>query len=620
MGPHKTSQACEVCRSLKVRCLPSSEPNTCQKCAKSKRPCVFLERPPRQRQARPKSGSKARICALESKVDDLLALASQSHLCRSQGFSQPLDESTESEAPTSSSSSSRGERGSTIRGQSSCTSSNPADASINDWGGLPRIHGTSCTMVLLECGLSIDTAERFLKQFHTMTSYFPFVALDSDATILDLCKNRPFALVAALTAAASADRRLQKSLGEKFRTCALHAIMIENERSLDLLNGILIYLAWYQFHYVPSNDQFNQLLHIAIGMIDDMGLNLRPAEAMKKKATLRLAHYRKAGVLTADHDEFFSREARRAYLGCFYISSVTCWATMKTNGIRFQSYMVECARSLGEDLERSTDALLLPLIQLQHLAEVNHYNFTAVDNTTLDHIGGLNLETKVQSFQAELSEWKQSLPLTSEQSDVMASANLICDLAAAHVFEMGVIISATVKMRQAADYAEPSSSSFKSQIHLEVLFLCLKSAEQFVRTLLSIPTSEYHNLSYIQWSGLIYTITIIYRLTVGIPHLPEWDVRVARKTIDFDCILDVFCCRFNDLSLCDYKISGDEYLFSMMGLIFEDIQKSYDRLKQLPQKESARDTGQVHATSFLTSTPEPQRQCPMSSTQVVDHS
>ena len=78
----------------------------------------------------------------------------------------------------------------------------------------------------------------------------------------------------------------------------------------------------YQFHYVPSNDQFNQLLHIAIGMTDDMGLNLRPADAMKKKATLRLAHYRKAGVLTADHDEFFSREARRAYLGCFYISSV----------------------------------------------------------------------------------------------------------------------------------------------------------------------------------------------------------------------------------------------------------------------------------------------------------
>lgn len=77
----------------------------------------------------------------------------------------------------------------------------------------------------------------------------------------------------------------------------------------------------YQFHYVPSKEQFNQLLHVAIAMVGDLGLNLRPAEAMKK-AALRLTHYRKYRNPTADHDEFFSREARRAYLGCFYISSV----------------------------------------------------------------------------------------------------------------------------------------------------------------------------------------------------------------------------------------------------------------------------------------------------------
>jgi hypothetical protein len=39
-------------------------------------------------------------------------------------------------------------------------------------------------------------------------------------------------------------------------------------------------------------------------------------------------------------------------------------------------------------------------------------------------------------------------------------------------------------------------------------------------------------------------------------------------------------------------------LFSMMGPIFENVKWTYDRLKQLPQSQSANDTNPVHATSF----------------------
>lgn len=77
--------------------------------------------------------------------------------------------------------------------------------------------------------------------------------------------------------------------------------------------------------------------------------------------------------------------------------------------------MVECATSLGEELEYPTDAILLPLIQLQKMAELNHQSITADDSTPLDYMGGLDLETKVRSFQNELSKWKQSLPLASHQ-------------------------------------------------------------------------------------------------------------------------------------------------------------------------------------------------------------
>lgn len=84
---------------------------------------------------------------------------------------------------------------------------------------------------------------------------------------------------------------------------------------------------------------------------------------------------------------------------------------MKPNGIQFQSYMIECATSLGQELEYPTDTLLLPLVQLQNMAEVNHRSLS-----TVDHMNGLDLEMKVQFFQAELAQWKHSFPLVSQQA------------------------------------------------------------------------------------------------------------------------------------------------------------------------------------------------------------
>lgn len=235
----KASQACEVCRSLKVRCLPSSQPDTCLKCVRSKKNCVFLERQSRQpRQYKPKHSSKARIRALESKVDDLLAFASQSQLIQGQEPSQ-REVGFRENVLSAYTSSSGGERDSTPS-----TSLTPNDWSLDIWSGYPKINGISCPELLLECGLSIDAADGFLNRFRTMTSYFPFFMVPSEATVLTMCKERPFVLVAALAAATSSDKKLQKSLGDKFRTCALHTIVVNNERSLDLLNGMLVYLAW----------------------------------------------------------------------------------------------------------------------------------------------------------------------------------------------------------------------------------------------------------------------------------------------------------------------------------------------------------------------------------------
>lgn len=189
--------------------------------------------------------------------------------------------------------------------------------------------------------------------------------------------------------------------------------------------------------------------------------------------------------------------------------------------------------------------------------------------------------------------------------------DLACEIAVMHVYEMDLVNVFASRTRRTTDSLKHSTrSSSTSRIPLEVLFLCLKSAGQLAQNFLSTPVSEYGSLSYMQWSCIIYAITIIYRLTVGIPQLRDWDVRVARTTIDFDSILDALCSRFDGISRCDHAALENGDLFSMMGSIFENVKQTYGRLQQLPQDDSADDTGQVHATSFVPSTLKYRHPCP----------
>lgn len=84
---------------------------------------------------------------------------------------------------------------------------------------------------------------------------------------------------------------------------------------------------------MPKREQSYQLIQMAIGMCVDLGLNLRPAEAMIRKVGLHMSHYRKADQKAVEHDPFYSAEARRAYLGCYYLSTVTAWVTGKPSNI-----------------------------------------------------------------------------------------------------------------------------------------------------------------------------------------------------------------------------------------------------------------------------------------------
>jgi hypothetical protein len=113
-------------------------------------------------------------------------------------------------------------------------------SSISYSGAVEDVFTTGViTMELATCLLADFKAE--------MTPQFPFVIIPAETTIDVLRKEKPFLLLAILTATSYNDQSLQRQLGNEVKQYIGNRMIVNGETSLDLLQGLLIYLAWYVF-------------------------------------------------------------------------------------------------------------------------------------------------------------------------------------------------------------------------------------------------------------------------------------------------------------------------------------------------------------------------------------
>jgi hypothetical protein len=88
------------------------------------------------------------------------------------------------------------------------------------------------------------------------------------------------------------------------------SVILRSERSLDLLQGILVFLGYYHY-YCLAHGQFHNLTHLTISMIGDMGLDRR------------IKPRQNATYLAMDPEEprAMTNEERRVLVGAWYMGS-----------------------------------------------------------------------------------------------------------------------------------------------------------------------------------------------------------------------------------------------------------------------------------------------------------
>lgn len=92
--------------------------------------------------------------------------------------------------------------------------------------------------------LGKDDIRKYLTRFQESQTYFPFSRLPQEITIEAMMKNHPFLLLGILAAMSMPDIYIHQKLDAKFKRVFSEKTIERDEKSLDLLQGLLVYLAW----------------------------------------------------------------------------------------------------------------------------------------------------------------------------------------------------------------------------------------------------------------------------------------------------------------------------------------------------------------------------------------
>ncbi|KAI1140797.1 hypothetical protein F5Y05DRAFT_402882 [Hypoxylon sp. FL0543] len=508
--------ACEACRISKLKCQSGPQPGICKRCSEFKRECVFRTGP---RTRRPK-GSRPEAEALPPPPGPSKTFSIDFTMPADEDLHDNFDDlrekherfiddlvpsSEEEEEETEDSALMSPSAGQTFsfNDLSMPTPSLTTSSTVSS-------HSRPVSSLGIKPQFNLDSAAKLLESFRSMLPYCPCVVLPDNADVRSMARSMPFVLLAILAVTSCSSSLQGHSLyDEEFRKVLGLKFVAGGERSLELLQGLIIYCSWYPFHLRPKNRQLIQYLRMAVDIVHDLELD----EEIDMDITAQTPERRDMTL-----------QGFRAYLSCFYIMSMSSWGWSKPYILRYTPWMAKCCDMLEQYSDLEQDHILAWLVRLQYILneyEELHRSYKKPDtgspNEHQRKFVQLGLETQLRDFQSKISGHISTTPCI-----LMASL-------AADAYILAAPVMQTFRPR-ADDCVNPLIDASK-----------LLAATYTVRAFFDYVTSlSAEQIGYFcggDIGRLILTIILAYRLSFPLQVCPSYDYTQGRKIIEFDAVL-----------------------------------------------------------------------------------
>ncbi|KAK6437588.1 hypothetical protein LTR95_006216 [Oleoguttula sp. CCFEE 5521] len=446
----KRPRACDACRNLKVKCeLAVDRPDLpCKRCAKGAKVCNVSE-PTRKRQKK----SDTRVAELEKKLEELTsAVQAQGGRIPAAVFASPVQSEGRAayRAPSGSSSQAYSTpaaypaQAPEVRQQQlkrrrsneqpayptppvyqpredSQSRVNPSTATLEQSWGIDSdvtryLHHSTPTEFIGRINALIPPHEAtvlFDRYNRELAPHLPAVVFPPEVTAEQLYKEKPMLYLAVIAAAswgqvnADVSREVVRETVGAIGDCAIR----NGAKSLELVQTAMVIILWYKPPEQTEQSNFYQLIHVAAVMALDIGLGQR--FKMRRRGftgpTKDYAPGMGAKMMPVDSDAL---DARRAWLGCYYLCASASMVLRRPNLIRWTNYMEECVAELETNPQSApTDRLFCQHIKLQHICEQIGQQFFMDDASAakLD-INDAQVSYNVKALEHDLADWKKNVP------------------------------------------------------------------------------------------------------------------------------------------------------------------------------------------------------------------
>ena len=289
-------------------------------------------------------------------------------------------------------------------------------------------------------------------------------------------------------------------------------MIMNSEKTLDILQGILVHVGWYHPHLFWGQ-QVTNLLHLAMALVVDLGIDRPPQECKDiKSTTTRAVHGPSLAVKVPTLDE------HRALAGTYYLTSMLSSSFKKMDPMGWTKFLEEALNSLEQSNEFEGDLLLVQMTRLQHLMQ----------ETSSMELPTAPMSMYVKAFNSDLDRLRRSDPC-KDTNNVLLRMQYVTDQIL--VWELSLIDLQENK-------SKPSRSHFNDLSHL------VETIKSFVDVYFSIPTSDYLIVPFSAFGQFAHAFIVLVKLASL--DVEGWDIRAFCDILNFSKVIDEAANRFDD--------------------------------------------------------------------------
>lgn len=358
--------------------------------------------------------------------------------------------------------------------------------------------------------------------FRQLVPCFPFVDISPGTDILAMVTSRPVLTLAVCAVASAAAPDVQGRLAQAFRYTLSSKVILGSERSMDVLAGLLVFLAFH--HQFMSQRLIYQRLSLLAGMVADLGLYKPWPDPIDLASAL---------------------ERDRAFVGSYYLCS--CLAATgfeKPNPIRWTNNLRRCAEMAASSGVLQSDRGLVALLELARVIDDLEDGFRQISEE----------QRPVPATFIEIYTKAANQRLKALRRDHQSlSGSLAFSAATIHVYQR------KIRTSDAPDHS--------------TLIQCACAIKDHIDDILTRPPITLHRFSILDWSSLLEILILMARVAKPLPTAAGWEAGAITEMLRPGVFLDSLVSHMAAAPFNDPHSPRNESLIRLLRNASDDIKR-----------------------------------------------